>query len=143
MPVNYPLLSGQAAFQQSSGRPERLSGNLSDWWSVKFNSKDRIVFRIVDNSIEFLQIGTDYRPHNSEEYVFHLRYFDEVKKLLSTFDITNLHYVASDGIGTLIKDDLNDMTKEQFSMFVDYHLSICERTDLIGYSGHILAVFEK
>ncbi len=42
------------------GRPERLSGNLSNWWSVKFNAKDRIVFRIVDNAIEFLQIGTHY-----------------------------------------------------------------------------------
>ncbi len=42
------------------GRPEKLSGDLSEWWSVKFNSKDRIIFRIVDGSIEFLQIGTHY-----------------------------------------------------------------------------------
>ncbi len=42
------------------GRPERLSGNLSSWWSVKFDAKNRIVFRILDDAIEFLQIGTHY-----------------------------------------------------------------------------------
>ncbi len=42
------------------GRPEALSGNLSSWWSVKFDEKNRIVFRIVDDAIEFLQIGTHY-----------------------------------------------------------------------------------
>ncbi len=42
------------------GSPEALSGNLSSWWSVKFDEKNRIVFRIVDDAIEFLQIGTHY-----------------------------------------------------------------------------------
>ncbi len=113
---------------------------LVDFTLIKWGFQKK---NIYDNFGDDKMIATDYKPHNAEEYVFYLRYFDEVKKLLSTFDITNLHYVASDGIGTLIKDDLNDMTEEQFSMFVDYHLSICERTDLIGYSGHILGIFEK
>lgn len=42
------------------GRPEKLTGNLAGWWSVKFTQKDRIVFRIKNESIEFLQIGTHY-----------------------------------------------------------------------------------
>ncbi len=45
------------------GHPEKLSGNLSLWWSVQFTEKDRIIFRIVDESIEFLQIGTHYGEH--------------------------------------------------------------------------------
>lgn len=45
---------------QCEGRPEPLTGNLSGWWSVKFSKKDRIVFRIHDDSIELLQIGTHY-----------------------------------------------------------------------------------
>ncbi len=42
------------------GKPEKLKENLSDWWSVRINDKDRIVFRIKDDAIEFLQIGTHY-----------------------------------------------------------------------------------
>ena len=42
-----------------------------------------------------------------------------------------------------MKDDINSMTDEEYKMFVNYHLSICEREDLIGYSCHILSIIEK
>lgn len=49
------------------GKPEALSGNLAGYWSVRIDEKNRIVFRINENSIEILQCGTHYRvdtPHS-------------------------------------------------------------------------------
>lgn len=43
------------------GKPEALSGNLAGYWSVRIDEKNRIVFRINENSIEILQCGTHYR----------------------------------------------------------------------------------
>lgn len=43
------------------GKPEPLTGNLSGYWSVCIDSKNRIVFRILDENIEILQCGTHYR----------------------------------------------------------------------------------
>ena len=31
----------------------------------------------------------------------------------------------------------------EHKLYVKYHLSVCEREDLIGYSGHILSIVEK
>lgn len=42
-----------------------------------------------------------------------------------------------------MKDIILSMTEDEYRLFVDYHLSICERDDLIGYSGHILSIIEK
>ena len=42
-----------------------------------------------------------------------------------------------------MREDIDNMTDEEYKMFVNYHLSICEREDLIGYSGHILSIIEK
>lgn len=44
-----------------TGKPEPLSGNLSGYWSVRIDGKNRIVFRINDNNIEIIQCGTHYR----------------------------------------------------------------------------------
>lgn len=44
-----------------TGRPEPLSGNLSGYWSVRIDGKNRIVFRINEDSIEIIQCGTHYR----------------------------------------------------------------------------------
>lgn len=43
------------------GKPEALSGNLAGYWSVRIDEKNRIVFRINENSIAILQCGTHYR----------------------------------------------------------------------------------
>ena len=44
-----------------TGKPERLSGNLAGYWSVRIDEKNRIVFRINDDSMEIVQCGTHYR----------------------------------------------------------------------------------
>ena len=46
---------------QCQGQPEPLKGDLSGFWSVRIDEKNRIVFRIVDNRIEIAQCGSHYR----------------------------------------------------------------------------------
>lgn len=43
------------------GKPEPLRGNFAGFWSVRIDDKNRIVFRIIDNSVEIIQCGTHYR----------------------------------------------------------------------------------
>ena len=46
-----------------SGKPEPLTGDLSGFWSVRIDEKNRIVFRIEENTIEIIQCGTHYGNH--------------------------------------------------------------------------------
>ena len=98
---------------------------------------------IVDNYGPDKEVSLDFKPNNKEEYIFNMRYFSEVKDLMNKFNVKKLCYVATDGVGRVMKEDIENMTDEEYKMFVNYHLSICEREDLIGYSGHILSIVEK
>ena len=42
------------------GKPEPLRGNLSGFWSVRIDHKNRLVFRIENDSIEIAQCRTHY-----------------------------------------------------------------------------------
>lgn len=44
----------------SKGNPEPLKGNLSGYWSVRIDNKNRIVFKIEDENLEIIQCGTHY-----------------------------------------------------------------------------------
>ena len=50
---------------KSIGKPEPLKGDLSGWWSVKIDDKNRIVFKITgedeEQALEILQCGSHYR----------------------------------------------------------------------------------
>lgn len=98
---------------------------------------------IYENYGEDKQVSLDFKPNNSEDLIFNMRYFSEVKELMNKFDVKKLCYVASDGIGRVMREDIDNMSDDEYKIFVDYHLSICEREDLIGYSGHILSIVEK
>ena len=43
------------------GKPEPLKGDLSGFWSVQIDVKNRIVFRIEDNRLEITQCGSHYQ----------------------------------------------------------------------------------
>ena len=45
------------------GKPEQLSGNLAGFFSVRIDHKNRIVFRIIDGTIEIAECGSHYGAH--------------------------------------------------------------------------------
>ncbi len=113
---------------------------LFDFTLIKWGFQNK---NLYENFGDDKMVSSNFKPNNSEELIFNMRYLDEVKKILDNFDAKQLHHVASDGIGNIINFDLENMTDEEYKVFVDYHLSTCERSDLIGYSGHILVICEK
>jgi len=43
------------------GKPEKLTGALSGYWSRRIDQCNRIVYRIKDGQIEIAQCGSHYR----------------------------------------------------------------------------------
>jgi toxin YoeB len=43
------------------GKPEPLKNDLSGYWSVEIDKKNRIVFRIENGNLTIIQCGSHYR----------------------------------------------------------------------------------
>ncbi len=48
--------------------------------------------------------------------------------------------VAADGAANYIRPFLKALDEEEFDLFLKYHLSVCERADLMGASGHTVDI---
>ena len=59
--INRLLQSIDRSGYDCQGQPEPLKCDLSGFWSVRIDAKNRIVFRIVDNHMEIAQCGSHYR----------------------------------------------------------------------------------
>ena len=42
------------------GKPEPLKGDLSGWWSVRIDEKNRLIFKIENEMIKIYECGTHY-----------------------------------------------------------------------------------
>ena len=42
------------------GKPEPLKGDLTGWWSVRIDEKNRLIFKIEDEMIKVNKCGTHY-----------------------------------------------------------------------------------
>ena len=51
--------------------------------------------------------------------------------------------IAADGAANYIRPFLNALTEEEFDAFIRYHMSTCERMDLMGASGHTVDILTK
>ena len=75
--------------------------------------------------------------------VFAPFYISEFKNIMSKFNIELLHNVATDGFTHHVKDKIDSLSKEEFEVWMRYHLSTCEREELQGYSNHMLYICKK
>lgn len=62
---------------------------------------------------------------------------------MSIFPTTRLHYVATDGVALLIREVIEAMDEDTFNLYLKYHLTTCEREDLVGVTSHALDIFRK
>ena len=57
--------------------------------------------------------------------------------------LRRLQIVAADGPANYMRSVLNAMDEETYETFISYHLSTCERPELLGSSAHTLDILEK
>ena len=57
--------------------------------------------------------------------------------------LVRVQVVAADGAANYIRPYLNALDEEEFHYFIQYHLSTCERADLLGASGHLVDILQK
>ena len=94
---------------------------------------------IRDNRIDL----TDFTqiPHRLD--FFHLCRKEEIDALRSGLGVTQLHFVAAEGYAKHMEAALADMDEETYRLFLRYHLTTCERPDMVGISHHTIDIFRK
>ena len=75
--------------------------------------------------------------------IFELHRKEDIDALRMEFDVTQLHFVATDGYANHMRSTLAEMDDGMYELYIKYHLATCERQDMIGYSHHTLDIFRK
>lgn len=68
---------------------------------------------------------------------------EDIEELNQIAGLERVQVIAADGAANYIRTYLNALDEEEFKYFIQYHLSTCERADLLGASGHLVDILRK
>ncbi len=97
----------------------------------------------LNSVIKENMLSPDWHCKSEPKEVFELVRTEDIASLDSELPVERIKLVATDG-ATRYNDELIDkMDDETFEKWMEYHLAICERQDLIGASHHTLDILRK
>ena len=90
--------------------------------------------KMIDKNFKVLNVGNDlYAYHRLED-------IDELNKKAG---LKRDKIIAADTTANYLRETLKKYSEEEFRLFLDYHLSVCERREMLGTSGHFLDILTK
>lgn len=88
-------------------------------------------------------ISKDFHWTSNLNDAFSLMRIEEIMALTQSFPVQRIKTIASDGASRYMENTIDAMDDETFDLYYQYHLSTCEREDLIGASNHTLDILQK
>lgn len=68
---------------------------------------------------------------------------EDIERLRVAAGLERIKIISPDGPANYMRPVLHQLTEEEFERFMQYHLSTCERADLIGAGAHTVDILKK
>lgn len=97
----------------------------------------------IKESLAAGKLDETFHVLSAEEDLYHYMRLEEINALNAAAGLTRVKIISPDGPSDFMRPTLNAMDEETFALFVQYHLSVCERAELIGAGSHTLDILEN
>ena len=84
----------------------------------------------------------DWHCKSEPKEIFELYRTEDISLLNSAFPVDRMKLIATDGAAHYMRGFIDEMDRETFAKWLDYHFATCERQDLIGASNHTLDILK-
>lgn len=98
------------------------------------NIKESIEKNLLDDKFHCIPSPTD---------LYNVVRIEDINKLNKEAGLNRIKIITPDGPANYLRSTLNKMNEEEFNYFMEYHLSTCERMDMIGASAHTVDILKK
>jgi hypothetical protein len=88
-------------------------------------------------------IDDDFKILKDNDNLYSYVRLEDINYLKDVSKLKRVKIINQDGPTEYIKDRINKMDDETYNTFIEYHLSTCEREELLGAGRHILDILEK
>ncbi len=93
--------------------------------------------------MELNMLTPDWHCLSEPKDLFEMVRTEDIAALDAELPVKRIKLAATDGATNYKRDYIDAMDDDTFEKWMDYHFTICERSDLIGASHHTLDILRK
>ncbi len=112
---------------------------LNEYSVLTYCFKERHIKDVMEKNA----LTSDWHTKASKEELYTYLRLEDIDTLNQKSGLSLLKRFASDGASDYMRQELNALDEEEFKLFMQYHLSVCERPELLGASSHVVDVLKN
>ena len=130
---------------QEAKRVTKVGGVILVAYCMNEYSILTYVFKVnhIKVSIAKGKVSKDFHVISEPEDLYDYVRIEDIDKVNESAGVKRIKLISADGPANYMRPILNSMDEETYKLFIEYHLSTCERADLLGASAHTLDILRK
>ncbi len=111
---------------------------MNEYSILTYGFKEHHVVECVENG----RFDKEFNCTPKDDELYDYVRLEEITQLNHEAGLTRVKILSPDGPANYMRTTLNTLTEEEFKLFIQYHLSICERPELLGAGAHIVDILK-
>ena len=112
---------------------------MNEYSIITHGFKDNYIKESVANG----KVNADFRVVAEPEDLYDYVRMEEIATYNEAVGLERVQIISADGPANYMRQTLNAMDDETYDLFIQYHLSTCERPELLGAAAHTLDILRK
>ena len=116
-----------------------ISYYMNEYAVITHGFKDNNILKAIENG----EIDKEFHITPKDTDLYSMVRLEDIDYLKNKTGLTRVNIISQDGPSDYIRSIINKMDDKTFDVYLKYHLSICERKELLGASSHVLDILKK
>lgn len=112
---------------------------MNEYCVLTYGFKENHILDCIKNN----ELDDKYHCIRKEIDLYSPVRLEDIDKFNKEANLKRIQIITPDGPANYIRPYLNKLDEESFNKFIEYHLTICERHDILGASAHTVDILKK
>ena len=112
---------------------------MNDYAVLTYAFKENHILECIDHHM----LSEDFHCLEKATDLYSYVRLDDITRFNQLSNLKRIKIITPDCPSNYIRQILNKMSEEEFHIYLKYHLSTCERQDMIGAAAHTLDILKK
>ena len=112
---------------------------MNEYSVITYAFKERHALECMEQG----RFSDTFQTLSMPEHLYDYMRIEDINALNEASGLTRIKIISPDGAANYIRPFLNQLSDEEFELFIQYHMSTCERMDLIGAGAHTLDILQN